>query len=100
MPQGQAVTVSFLTLAFAQLGHVLNMRGPRAGLLDNEITRNPFVWGALVLCTLLLVAVVHLPALAAVLSLEPPGTQGWLLVAGFATLPVLVGPLLQGGRAP
>jgi hypothetical protein len=33
-----------------------------------------------------------------VLRLEPPGA-GWLLILGFAVLPVLVGPLLQRGIA-
>ena len=45
------VTVTFLTLAFAQLWHVFNMRNSRSGILKNEITRNPMLWGALVLCT-------------------------------------------------
>ena len=45
-----AVTVTFLTLAFAQLWHVFNMRHPRSGLLRNEVTRNPWLWGALLLC--------------------------------------------------
>ena len=48
------VTVTFLTLAFAQLWHVFNMRHPQTGLLRNEVTRNPWLWGALVLCTALL----------------------------------------------
>jgi Ca2+-transporting ATPase len=38
------VTVTFLTLAFAQLWQVFNMRHPRAGVMLNEITRNPWVW--------------------------------------------------------
>ena len=43
-----AVTVSFYTLAFSQLWHVFNMRDPRSGLIFNEITRNKYVWIALV----------------------------------------------------
>lgn len=39
----QAITVSFLTLAAAQLWHVFNMRDHRAGLLLNNITTNPWV---------------------------------------------------------
>ena len=40
------VTVTFLTLAFAQLWHVFDMRHPRSAVLRNEISRNPWVWGA------------------------------------------------------
>ena len=45
MPQGQAVTISFLTLGFSRLGHTFNMRNNDTGIFRNEITRNPFVWG-------------------------------------------------------
>ena len=45
-----AVTVTFLTLAFAQLWHVFNMRHPTSHLLYNEITRNSWIWAALALC--------------------------------------------------
>jgi Ca2+-transporting ATPase len=96
----RAVTVSFLTLAFAQLVHVLNMRDPGSGLVLNEVTRNPFIWGALLLCTGLLFAVVYLPGPAGVLGLEPPGAAGWVLVLAFSPLPVLVGPLLRAALFP
>jgi Ca2+-transporting ATPase len=99
MPDRQAVTVSFLTLAFAQLGHVFNMRGPDSGLVRNEVTRNPFVWGALVLCTVLLLAVVYLPGLADVLRLAPPGIEGWAIVLALSALPLVVGPFLRPGIA-
>ena len=67
----QAVTVSFCTLAFAQLWHVFNMRGPGSGLLFNEITRNLYVWAALLLCVGLILAAVYLPGLSTILGLSP-----------------------------
>ncbi|MDY6954711.1 MAG: cation-transporting P-type ATPase, partial [Thermodesulfobacteriota bacterium] len=70
----QAVTVSFLTLAFSQLWHVFNMRDRGSRLLQNEITGNRFVWGALGLCTILLLATVFLPGLSHVLKTANPGT--------------------------
>ncbi|NBC17572.1 MAG: cation-transporting P-type ATPase, partial [Bacteroidetes bacterium] len=87
----QAVTVSFLTLSVARLFHVFNMRNPDSGLLRNEITRNPFVWGALVLCIALLSLAVYVTPLARVLEVTPPGVDGWLLVFGASLVPVLVG---------
>ena len=55
--QGEAlVTVSFLTLAFAQLWHVFNMRGRGSGVFRNAVTRNPYVWMAVALCTAILLA--------------------------------------------
>lgn len=43
MGERSALTVALLTLAFAQLWHVFNMRDPGTGLLLNEVTRNPWV---------------------------------------------------------
>jgi Ca2+-transporting ATPase len=91
----QAVTVAFLTLAVAQLVHVFNMRAPGGGVLRNEVTRNPFVWGALVLCAGLLVVVLYVPALATVLGLEAPGAEGWSLVILLGALPLALGVLLR-----
>ena len=67
----EAVTVSFLTLAFAQLWHVFDMREPGSPLLANEITRNPWVWGALALCSGLLLAAVAIPGARLVLQIAP-----------------------------
>ncbi|MEM7433609.1 MAG: cation-transporting P-type ATPase [Myxococcota bacterium] len=96
MEAKRAVTVSFLILAGAQLGHVFNMVSPRSGFVANEVTRNPWVWAALVLCVGLLFASVYAPVLSEVLGTEPPGRDGWMLVLSFSLVPVLVG---QGLRA-
>ncbi|MEJ2055907.1 MAG: HAD-IC family P-type ATPase, partial [Calditrichaceae bacterium] len=49
----RAVTISFLTLALARLWHIFNMREPGSPFFKNEVTRNPFVWGAIFLCAFL-----------------------------------------------
>ncbi|HSG94159.1 MAG TPA: cation-transporting P-type ATPase, partial [Afifellaceae bacterium] len=72
-----AVTVSFLTLAFAQLWHVFNMRGSAAPLWRNDVVRNPYVWGALVLCIALLAAAAYFPLLAGVLEIVAPDRAAW-----------------------
>lgn len=95
MPQQQAVTISFLTLAFAQLWHVFDMRDLGTNLFRNEITTNPYIWGALVLCTLLLLIAVYLPGLSDVLKTTNPGVNGWLLVLGLSLLPTLTGQILK-----
>jgi P-type Ca2+ transporter type 2C len=95
MGNRQAVTVSFLTLAFGQLWHVFNMRDRGSGLADNEIVRNPWIWGALALCLVLLLAAVYLPGLNTVLKVTDPGLSGWFLVAGSSVLPLLAGQALK-----
>ena len=91
MSDAQGTTVAFLTLAFAQLWHVFNMRGSDSGVFRNEITRNPYVWGALAICSLLLLAAVYLPGLATVLKTVHPTPRGWALVLGGSLVPWLVG---------
>jgi Ca2+-transporting ATPase len=95
MEAREAVTVSFLTLAFARLWHVFNMRDPGPNFVRNEVTRNPFVWGALGLCTGLLLAAAYVPGLSLVLEMVPPDTQGWLLILGTSLIPLLVGQGLK-----
>ncbi|MFZ1862740.1 MAG: cation-transporting P-type ATPase [Polyangiales bacterium] len=87
----RAVTVAFLILAGAQVGHVFNMVSPRSGFALNEVTRNPWVWGAVILCVGLLLAAVYVPILSRVLGTTEPGREGWTLVLGLSLAPLLVG---------
>ncbi len=93
MDEQKAVTVSFLTLAFAQLWHVFNMRDKNSGIFRNAIVRNPFVWGALALCSLLLAATVYVPLLAGILNIANPGRNGWLLIFFMSLIPLVVGQI-------
>lgn len=98
----QAVSVSFLVLSLAQLWHVFNMAAPGSSLWSNEITRNRWVWGALLLCVLLIGAGFVLPSLGRVLQLQNPGAHGLLAATGFSLLPLLLGrawALLRGTAA-
>ncbi len=93
MAEKRAVTVSFLTLAFAQLWHVFNMRDKGSHVLVNDITRNFYIWGALLLCGALLLLAVYVPVLASVLKLVHPGLKGWILILGMSFVPYLIGQL-------
>lgn len=93
--ESQAISIAFLTLALAQLLHVFNMRGRSGGLLSNEITTNPFIWGALALCAVLIASAVYLPGLSSTLSLVAPGLNGWLLVIVASMVPLLLGQTMK-----
>ncbi|HEY7665304.1 MAG TPA: cation-transporting P-type ATPase [Xanthobacteraceae bacterium] len=86
----QSVTVTFLTLAFSQLWHALNMRQVRSGLIANEVTRNGWLWGALVLCAGLLAMPPYLPPAAHLLHLAPLTAGMWLVVLAFSLAPMIV----------
>ncbi len=94
MSEREAVTVSFLTLAFAQLWQVFNTRSVRSSILRNEIVENGWVWSALGLCLLLILSAVYVPGLASLLEVERLGWEGWTLVAAMSLLPLLVGQAL------
>lgn len=82
-----------MTIGFARLWHVFNMRDRNSDLINNKICRNPYVWGALIVCTGLLLAAVYLPGLATVLKTSDPGTEGWLLIGIASLSPLLVGQI-------
>ena len=93
----QSVTVTFLTLAFAQLWHVFNMRGIRANILANEVTRNVWLWGALALCATLLAAPPYLPPAAHLLQLAPPDAAMWVVVLACSLAPLVATQAVMAG---
>jgi Ca2+-transporting ATPase len=93
-----AVTVSFLTLAFARLLHTFNMRDAESSTLLNEVTRNPYVWQALALSVFLLLVAVFTGSLADILKLTDPGTTGWMLIVSGSLIPLVVGQAVKAVR--
>jgi Ca2+-transporting ATPase len=92
---GEAVTVSFLTLAFARLWHVFNMRDMRSGFINNEITRNVYVWGALFLCTVILLSVVYIPGPAEIIKVVPLDLKRWALILPMSLIPWVAGQIYK-----
>src|SRR6516225_5149420 len=85
----EAVTLTFLTLAFAQLWQVFNMRDLRSGIACNEVTRNPWVWASLLLCTGLLAVPPYLAPIADVLHLASVTPPMWAVILGLSAAPLL-----------
>jgi Ca2+-transporting ATPase len=92
----QAVTVSFLSLALARLWHVFNMRDRDTGIFRNQVVRNPYVWGALALCVVLILMAVFVPGLSDVLGLTILPPTGWIAVLASSLMPLLVGQAVMG----
>jgi len=82
--------VAFITLAFAQLFHVFNMSSVHSKIFVNEITKNKFVWIALIICTLLIVVVYTIPQMRLVLGLTILPAKAWLVSILAALIPVVI----------
>jgi len=83
-------TVTFLTLAFAQLWHVFDMRDRSSHPLRNQITANPWVWMALAVCSILLIIPGYLPPLTAVMGLVTPDARMWTIVLTMSLAPLVL----------
>jgi Ca2+-transporting ATPase len=88
---GAVVTVSFLTLALAQIWHTFNMADRAQPLLVNDVTRNPYVWGAVLVCLALIGVACYVPPLAEVLKLTPPDVRAWAIVLAMSVSAMVLG---------
>ena len=92
------VTVAFATLGFSQLWHVFDMADPAASPLRNDVTRNPWVWAAVALCTLAMVAGLAMPGLAPLLGVVPLPISGWLVALALSLAPLALVQLARAVR--
>ncbi len=95
LAEAEAVTVSFLTLAFGKLWFTFNLRRPSSPMLRNEVTTNRWVWAAIALCAALLFAAVYLPGLSDILQTRPLGSNAWSLLFVMSLIPLPVGQIVR-----
>lgn len=96
----EARTVVFFCLAYPQVVHVFNLTEQRPFRLSNEVSTNPWVWGAVALCSVLLALALSVPPVAEALSLSAMSARGWGLVAGASVLEVIFGRIWPPPRRP
>jgi len=96
METPRAATVAFLSLAVGRLVHTVNMREAGAPLHRNDVVRNPWVWGAMAVCTALLVLALGVPMLSRALGLVDPDGRGWALIAAASALVLPLGQVFRG----
>jgi Ca2+-transporting ATPase len=80
--------MAFITLAFAQLFHVFNMSAFDSKVLINDITKNKYVWLAVIICTGFMVLVFVSPQMRVVLGLDFLPIKIWIvsILASFIPL--------------
>ncbi len=85
-----AVTLSFMTLALAQVFHAFNARSRTGSVLTANLFTNPWLWGATIVCVTLQICVVTVPWLRRVLHSEALGAADWGVIIAGALMPVVV----------
>jgi len=85
-----ANNVAFITLAFAQLFHVFNMSAFDSKVFINDITKNKYVWLAIVICTGFMVLVFVSPKMRLVLDLDILPTKIWMLAILSSLFPLVL----------
>lgn len=71
LPADEANNMAFYTLILGQLLNVFNLPANHISVFKNEVTRNPWVWRALILCVLLIAVAYMIPVVREVLALVP-----------------------------
>jgi len=79
------------------LWHVFNLPSKSANFWFNEVTRNRYVWLAILLCILLVAIAFALLPVRQALTLEFVTWQQMLLVIGFSLAPVFIIQVLKRG---
>ncbi|QIP15115.1 hypothetical protein G8759_22065 [Spirosoma aureum] len=87
--EAQSRTATFYSLSFAQLIHAFNLySGKQASLLNNEITRNRYVWIAILICVSILLITYYVPVIRHVLTIQPLDRPALFLIPAVGLLPV------------
>jgi Ca2+-transporting ATPase len=92
---GDAKTVAFMTLAFAQTFHLGNARSTEAVLKPARVVANRYALGAVVLSLGLQLVAMYVEPLARILHVTVLDVQAWGVVLALAVIPAVVGQALK-----
>lgn len=82
--------MAFYTLVVGQLLNIFNMPLRKSSFLFNEVTKNPWVWAALLICAVIVLVSNLIPPIAYTLSLVPLSFELWGLIVGFGVVSLLI----------
>ncbi len=89
--------ITFLALAFAQLWHVFNLSPRKISFLQNEVTRNLYVWGALLFCSVVILLFYQVDSLNKIIGLHALTSKAWLIVGITSLTPIVLIQLFKRG---
>ena len=90
-----AVTITFMTLALAQVAHTFNARSQTHSVFAAGVFTNGWLWGAVLVCLLLQAAAVYVPLLQRVLNTVPLSAVDWGVIAACSLAPVAIVELVK-----
>ena len=90
-----AQTMTFAVLAFTQLAHVFNVRSERHSAFRNMFS-NKLLLGAMALVTLLMLAVLEIPALHDIFRLAELNQTQWVWVLCLSIAPLVIMEIFKG----
>jgi Ca2+-transporting ATPase len=82
--------ISFISMALSQLWHVLNLSSRKISFINNEITRNKFVWAALLLCIAIMAVFYFVSPLNEYIGLQMLSVNTWLIIVATSIVPVFL----------
>jgi Ca2+-transporting ATPase len=91
----RAMTIAFMTLAFAQTFHLANARRDGPLFAKGNLLSNKWAFAAVALVTVLQVAAAHLPPLAHELGTVPLSVRDWIVVLALSLVPAVVGQAIK-----
>jgi len=86
----KAETMAFGVLALCQLFHAFNMRHDTKSVFSVGLFSNPWMVGAFVVCAILQLSVMLIPALMAPFKIGALAPMDWLLVIGLSASPLFL----------
>ncbi len=87
--------ITFFSLALAQFWHVFNQRDDNENILNNQITRNKYIWWALSFCIVALFGAYFAPGLSEVLSFRELTPGMWAMIGIVSLLPLVTIQLIK-----
>lgn len=83
------MTMAFMTLSLSQLFHAFNIKSSHS-IFHKTIFNNKYLWGALAVGMILQIAVMYVPGLNTIFSLEPLSLELSMTALGLALCPIVI----------
>ena len=90
-----ARTMAFVVLAASQLFYSLSMRNPSKSIFKVGLFSNMYLVGAIIIGLILQLGVISVPFLASAFKVQVLSLRDWVLVFGFALIPLIIKEIMK-----